>query len=110
MKQFRLVLLLAALCLPLRPNVHPLAEITGTGAAVQVSTSPARAKWIQIIADKGNSAEVWFGDSTVAIGVGLKIPAGGGYNTPTCDQCIYTPAAHWIYIANGDKVTLAWGD
>lgn len=91
-------------------NVANLAPIAGSGATVQISTSVARANWIQVIAPSTNVANVNFGDSTTTITTGLPIAPGGGYNTPTCDDCIYTPAAHYVYVANGDKAYVAFGN
>lgn len=108
MKRF---VLLLALLLPCAANVHNLATITGTGATVQISTDiTTRATWIQVIAPSSNSAVVYFGDSTVTATRGLPIAAGGGYNTPPCSSCVYTLAAHYAYIANGDKINVAFGN
>ena len=56
MKQFRLsvlLFLLASLALAIASRT----EITGTGAAVQVASSGA-ARWVQVIADPGNTSPV----------------------------------------------------
>jgi hypothetical protein len=90
-------------------GVTNVAPITGTGATVQISTSQARANWIQVIAASGNSAAVMFGDSTTTSTTGLPVAAGGGYSTPTCGQCFYVPASHYVYIANNDKAYIAYG-
>ena len=95
----------------LKPNVHTLATITGTGAAVQISTdTTTQVAWIQVIAPSGNAATVQFGDSTVSATRGFAIAAGGGYNTPVCSTCNYTLAAHYVYIANGDKAYIGFGN
>ena len=113
MRKLILALTLAA---PLgMANLHPIPWITGSGAAVQICASiptacAARAAWIQVITPSTNAATVQFGDSTVSTTAGLPIAAGAGYNTPTCPNCIYTLGSHWVYVANGDKVYLAWGD
>ena len=90
-------------------SVVNLAPITGTGATVAISSSNARASWIQVIAPSTNAANVMFGDSTTTISTGLPIAAGAGYSTPTCPSCVYTPSAHYVYLANGDKAYLAFG-
>ena len=112
MRRLAFVLALLALgALPSRSNLHPLADFTGAGAAVQLSTNAnIKAKWIQVIADPGNSAAIRFGDATTSATVGLSIAKGAGYNTPTCGNCVYQLTAHYLYIANGDKVYVAWGD
>lgn len=107
----RLLILIAFIVLAASANVHTLATITGAGAAVQISTdTTTRATWIQIITPSSNAAAVMFGDSTTSATRGLAIAAGGGYNTPTCGTCTYTLAATYVYVANGDKVYVAFGD
>lgn len=105
------LLLLLALLFPCSGNIHTIATITGTGETVALSTSTTtRAKWIQIITPSTNSAAVYFGDSTVTATTGLPIAAGAGYNTPACESCTYTLSATYVYIANGDKAYVAFGD
>ena len=105
------VLTLLVLVSAAKPNLHSIAEITGSGATVAISTDGStRASWIQIIAPSGNSAVVRFGDSTVTSSIGLPVAPGGGYNTPACSACIYTLSQHYVYVANGDKVDVAWGN
>ena len=111
MKHFlRLLFLPVLLAVPAKSNLHTIATITGAGATVQISSLTVQASFIQIIADSTNSAAVYFGDSTTVNGTGLRIAAGGGYNTPACDRCVYTPASHYVYVALNDKVYVAWGD
>ena len=93
-----------------RPNLFPLTTITGTGATVQISASNTAAKFIQLIAPSGNSAAVNFGDSTItSTPAGVVIAPGGAYNTPACSSCSYTLSAHYVYVANGDKIYLSYG-
>ena len=109
MKRLTLMLILALA--PSAANIHTIATISGSGAKVQISTdSQTRAKWIQVIADSGNSAKVFFGDSTVSATTGLPIAAGAGYNTPACQSCVYTLSATYVYVGSGDKVYVAFGD
>ncbi len=106
-----LLLLLLVCAFPAKPTLHPIAEITGTGAAVAISTdSSSRPAWVQVIAPAGNSAVVRFGDSTTSATMGLPIAAGGGYNTPVCSSCVYTLSTLYVYVANGDKADVAWGN
>ncbi len=106
----RLLVLLIFL-LPCQANLHTIATITGAGATVQISTDiQTRAKWVQVIADSTNGAKIYFGDSTVTATRGLPIAAGGGYNTPTCDTCIYTLSTLYAYIGSGDKLYVSFGD
>jgi hypothetical protein len=111
----RLLLLVAGLALTamvLSPNgVHTLPTITGTGAAVALSTEfQSIGAYCQIIADPSNASAVMYGDSTVTATRGLRIAAGGGYNTPTCNTCSCTPGSQYVYVANGDKVYPAFGN
>lgn len=111
MKQIAYVLLFLFALLPIHANINSLADITGTGVTVQISTNTsARPAWVQLIAPSGNAAVVRFGDSTTSATVGLPIAAGGGYNTPVCSTCSYTLAGMYVYVANGDKVSIAWGN
>ena len=107
MKQFRLsvlLFLLASLALAIASRT----EITGTGAAVQVASSGA-ARWVQVIADPGNTSSVRVGDSTVNTTSGAKVAAGGGLLLPY-QNANYTLASIYVYVANGDKVSVLWGD
>jgi hypothetical protein len=91
-------------------NVANLPPISGSNATVKISTSTARANWIQIITPSANTNSVMFGDSTTTATTGLPIAPGGGYNTPTCANCLYTPAAHFVYVSSGDKAYAAFGN
>jgi len=87
----------------------PGGDITGTGATVQIASSGS-ARWVQIIADSTNSAVVRTDqDSSVSATVGLKIPAGGGFLYPPQGQN-YRLAGIYVYIANGDKISVIWGN
>lgn len=87
------------------------AEVTGTGAAVALTTNTQTlCSYIQIIAPAANSAVVRFGDSTVSATVGLPIAAGGGYNTPVIPGSKYAMSAQYVYVANNDKVDFACGN
>lgn len=110
MKHFQrfVFFLLAVVCWA---NIHTVATISGTSSAVAIIPgSTARAGWIQCIAPSSNTNPVYFGDSTVSGATGLPIAPGGGYNTPTCPNCIYNPGATFVYVSSGDKASCAWGD
>src|SRR6266702_1977275 len=99
------------LLLPVNAGIHTIATITGANAAVAISTdSTARASWVQVIAGSSNSGSVMFGDSTVSSTQGLPIAAGGGYNTPACNTCVYTLNAVYVYVWTGDKAYVACGN
>lgn len=105
------ILALTLLAPLLLANIHTVATISGSSSAVAiVPGSVARASWIQCVAPSTNASTVQFGDSTVSATVGLPIAAGGGYNTPSCPNCIYNPGATYVYVASGDNVYCAWGD
>lgn len=88
---------------------NPGADITGTGATVQIASSGS-ARWVQIIADSGNSAAVRTDqDSGVSATVGAKIAAGAGFMYPPQGQN-YRLAGIYVYIANGDKISVIWGN
>ena len=91
-------------------NVSNLTPIAGSSATVRISTSTARANWIQIISPSTNANTIMFGDSTTSATTGLPIAPGGGYNTPTCPNCLYTPNAHYVYVVTGDTAYLAFGN
>ena len=92
--------------------VHNLTPISGAGATVPITTSSCavRADWIQVLAPSGNSAVVWFGDSTTSGSSGLPIAAGGGYNTPVVPGSPYNLCNHYVYVANGDTAYVAYGN
>lgn len=110
--RFLIAALLALVVTPGRSDIHTIADITGTGATVQIATTSTRASWIQIIAPSTNSAVVRFGDSTVSVTRGLPIAAGGGYCTliEVPNQRGYNLSLTYVYVAVGDKASIAWGD
>lgn len=107
----RLVLSLLLCAGFVRPNINTLATISGTGAAVQISTdTQTRATWIQVYAPVTNVSNVMFGDSQTSATRGLPVTPGNGYNTPTCSTCVYTLGATYVYVASGDKAYIAFGN
>ena len=88
-------------------TVATLADITGTGAAVQISAS-GTARWVQFIAPTTNTAVVRCGDSNVSTSRGLPIAAGAGQFFPFQAQ-VYNLSSIYCYIANGDKISIALG-
>lgn len=93
------------------------ADITGTGAAVQVSAT-GTARWVQIIAPAANGAVIRCGGSTASATVGAPVAAGGGLFYPVMavdsrqavNQHYYNLAGLYCYVANGDKVNFSWGN
>lgn len=93
-----------------------LADITGTGAPVQVQSS-GTARWVLFIALSTNAASVRVGDSNVSTSRGAPVAAGGGLLYPTITtqvgdqkQPLYNLSAIYVYIANGDKVAIQWAN
>ncbi len=108
---FRLfaTLLLVCACLPLLGvTIHPLPDINGSGATVQVSTSIARVYWLQVIPDSNNMNPVLFGDSTTSSSIGLPLAAGSGYLTPIISGQTYPLNQFYVYVSMGDKVHFSY--
>jgi hypothetical protein len=93
---------------------HNVANITGTGAQVQVYAAGGLARYIQFIAPAGNAATVEIGDSTTTSTTGNPVAAGGGYATvpiacapnALLSTCTYQLSGFYAYIANGDKLSV----
>lgn len=92
------------------------ADVTGTGAAVQASTSGS-ARWVQVIAPSTNGAVIRCGGTTVSATVGAPVAAGGGLFFPavpvdsrlSTSQFYYNLANIRCYVGSGDKVNFSWG-
>ena len=110
MKRLVILFLLAAIAaVPM--TFITLPDITGTGAVVTLSTNAIRVQWVQIISDSTNAAAMRFGEcSVVSATRGLKIAAGGGYNTPVVLADPYVLSQLCLYVANGDKAYVACGN
>lgn len=89
-------------------TVTTIADITGTGAAVQVAAS-GTARWIQFIAPPTNAASVRCGDVNVSTTRGLPLAAGAGQFFPFQAQ-LYSLSSLYCYIGSGDKLSIAWGN
>lgn len=97
-------------------SVATAADITGTGAQVQVYPSGGLARWVQIIAPGANAAVVRVGDASTSATVGLPIAAGGGFMLPplpidgreSSSAHFYNLANIYVYVANGDKVSIIY--
>jgi hypothetical protein len=93
-----------------------LADITGTGAAVQVTAS-GTARWVLFMPLVTNSAVVRVGDINVGGSRGAPVAAGGGLLYPVLStqagdpkQPLYNLASIYVYIANGDKISIQWAN
>lgn len=83
-----------------------IADITGTGATVQLLAASTNAQWVQFGALPTNTANVRWGDSNTAISRGMFIAPGGGQflsKTNTDLSQVY------VFIGSGDKVSVTWG-
>lgn len=96
---------------------HSVADVTGTGVAVQMVPAGGPARWVQLIPLSTNSAVARCGDSNVSATRGAALAAGGGFMSPpitiTSDpskQPQYNLASLYCYIANGDKVSVLWAN
>lgn len=92
-----------------------LSDITGTGATVQLTASSTVVRWAQLVTPTGNAAVVRWGDSNVTSTRGAIIAAGGGqfvppnpFNQNAPQQNTYLLSSLYVYIANGDKVTVTY--
>jgi hypothetical protein len=92
--------------------VHNISDITGTGVAVPLIAGGVRtaANWVQLTALPGNSADVRFGDSTTSASSGARIAPGAGQLFPaTANSESLDLAQCFVFLANGDKVTVVYG-
>ncbi len=119
MKRIRIAALAAiALCLAamflvehLRANQPHTITISGTGAVVQVSATDQQASSIQFTAPAANMGIARLGDqATTSSSVGEALPAGSGQYFPPRWQGSYSLNTWFVYVANGDKVTVLWVD
>ena len=87
-----------------------LADLTGAGAAVQLSTTNITARWIQVIVTGSGTAR--FGGSTVTASLGLPVATGGGFFFPpvieTNGAVPYSLASIYAYIPVSCTVSVAY--
>ena len=109
----RLLLLLALCALAFGQStliIYPLSDITGTGATVALSNS-GTARFCQLNPLSTNSAVIRLGDATTSISRGVALAAGSGmFIPPSPGQNSAAPIfqlnAVYVYIANGDKLSV----
>ena len=87
-----------------------LITITGTGAVVPLSSTDQQASSIQFQTPSANTGTARIGDSTTSSTVGEALPAGAGQYFPPRSQGAYSLNTWYVYVANGDKVTILWVD
>jgi hypothetical protein len=111
MRKLILALMFSALALAQSTLIlFPLSDITGSGATVALSTS-GTARFCQLIALPTNAAAIRLGDASTTISRGAAIaPGGGQFIPPSPGQNSAAPVfqlnAVFVYIANGDKLTV----
>ncbi len=119
MKRLRIfALAVFALCLGVmflvelaRANQPHTITLSGTGTVLQVSATDLQASSIQFTAPAANSGIARLGDqATTSSSVGEALPAGSGQYFPPRFQGAYSLNSWWVYVANGDKVTVLWTD
>ena len=87
-------------------------KITGTAAAVALSATELKAKWVQITTPSGNAAQIRIGDSTTALNVGYPIPVGwaGMFLPPIAEEfAFYDLSQLYVYAATNDVVNVLYG-
>lgn len=82
--------------------------ISGTGAAVQISTSSTPVHWIQIVAPTGNMSTSYWSIGNTSTANGGILPAGAGQFLPPKSQGGYDLAGVYVYAAMGDTLRIAW--
>lgn len=93
--------------------IHTLADITGTGAVVPLSATSINARWVQVTAGTSNASDVRLGDVSTTSSRGIPLSKGDGQFLPGpdfLDAKQYALNAIYVYVANSDTVSVAWGD
>ncbi len=106
----RFVFAVLALCIMARASSPHLITISGTGAVVQLSSTDQQASSIQFTAPAGNTGTARIGDSTTSSTVGEALPASTGQYFPPRWQGAYSLNTWYVYVPNGDKITVLWVD
>lgn len=92
---------------------YSLPDITGDGATHALDVpSVVRAKWVQVLADSGNSGVVRIGGPDVTDSVGLPLEKGKSifYPQDHADQTSFYPLSSLHYnAANGDVLYVQYG-
>lgn len=88
-------------------NLGSIADITGTGAAVALSSTSLRARWVIVTC----TATTRFGDSAISATQGIQIPA----NTPTAlpvllqNNTYYDLSKIYFLVASSNKISIIYG-
>lgn len=94
--------------------MHTLATITGTGAAVVLSSTSLSARQVTVSAGLANTGTVRIaGDLTSSVTVGQQLAAGDAAvfePSPNVLGDQYNLSGMNVYIPNGDTVIVSYGD
>ena len=84
--------------------------LTGVAATETVTADTQKGKWVQLLADAGNSAAVNIGGPATSATVGFPLAAGASIFFPQISDAMefYQLAKIYYYAANGDKLHVLW--
>ena len=110
MKKLLLVAILLAAFVKVGDSQAACCSITisGTAAAVQISTSSTPVHWVQLVAPTGNMSTAYWGLGTVTTSNGNILPAGAGQFLPPKSQGGYDLSNVYVYVAMGDTLRVSW--
>ncbi len=106
----KLLLAILILLVPIKAGDIQTRKITGTAAAVALSSTSKSVRWIQLVVPSGNSASVLYGDETTSSSVGSVLVAGSGQMFPPNGGGGggYDLAQVFVYVAMSDIVYVSW--
>ncbi len=103
-----LLLLLVAYTLLAQVQLVSSATITGTSAAVALTSTDAP-YWVQFTAPSANASHARCGDSATTSSRGLDIPPGAGQMLPSVAPFRYNSLTTvFCYVATGDTLVVSW--
>jgi hypothetical protein len=113
MKRLILVFVALVLLTAAQSNLVTIADITGDGANHAISATTLKVRWMLVIADSGNAADVRIGDSNISATRGAVVSAGGGLllppSTGTSSQSQYDLSNIYYRAGTGDKISVTGG-
>lgn len=107
MKRLFSISLLLLICLLQGAEFSTLPDIVGSGATVQVTATHFKGILVQLSCPTGNAAAVRWGGPSTAVDQGAAIAPGYGEFLPAKGSA-YDLSEIYVYVANGDKVTITW--
>lgn len=90
-------------------SVKTITDITGTAATVAVCSTCGTVKWLQLVAPSTNASNARWGDSNTAVNRGALIAPSGGMYMAYQQICPCDLGSIYLYIANGDVITVSFG-